>query len=68
VASSIVSVADQAVTLPVGLHADRLKRKIPGALLLTVAICGLHFNGRSLDLLDLTVNSLLRNSPLAGWR
>jgi diguanylate cyclase (GGDEF)-like protein/PAS domain S-box-containing protein len=32
-----------AIALPVGLHGDRLKWKILGALLLTIAICSHHF-------------------------
>jgi diguanylate cyclase len=34
-----------AIALPAGLHRDSLKWKLLGALMLTLAICGLHFTG-----------------------
>jgi diguanylate cyclase (GGDEF)-like protein/PAS domain S-box-containing protein len=43
VASVVLGALFGAIALPAGLHADVLKWKIIGSLLLTVAICSLHF-------------------------
>jgi diguanylate cyclase len=42
-ASVLLGAVIGAIALPVGLHGDREAWKIGGALLLTLAICGLHF-------------------------
>ncbi len=44
-ASIVLGALVGAVALPVGLRGGALKSKILGALLLTVAICSLHFTG-----------------------
>ena len=57
-----------AVALPVGLHGDRLKWKILGALLLTAAICSHHFTamGAVSIIPDPTVGFSPSALP-AGW-
>jgi diguanylate cyclase (GGDEF)-like protein/PAS domain S-box-containing protein len=43
VASILLGAVIGAIALPVGLHGDREVWRVGGALLLTLAICGLHF-------------------------
>lgn len=45
IASILLGAALGAIALPVGLHGDSEKWKSAGALLLTLAICSLHFTG-----------------------
>jgi diguanylate cyclase (GGDEF)-like protein/PAS domain S-box-containing protein len=64
-ASVVLGCLFGAIALPVGLQADALKWKIAGSLLLTVAICSLHFTamGAATVIPDSTVVLSLKSLP-----
>jgi diguanylate cyclase (GGDEF)-like protein len=68
VASIILGAAFAALALPLGLHGSRKRGKIGGAVLLTLAICSLHFTGMSA--VTITPDPAIAISELsipAGW-
>lgn len=68
VASIILAAAFAGLALPVGLHGARKRGRIGGAILLTLAICSLHFTGMSA--VTITPNPAVAISTLsipAGW-
>jgi diguanylate cyclase (GGDEF)-like protein/PAS domain S-box-containing protein len=67
-ASILLGGAISAAALPVGLHRDTLKWKALGALLLTIAICSLHFTGMAA--VSIVPDPTIEFSPAAiptGW-
>jgi diguanylate cyclase (GGDEF)-like protein/PAS domain S-box-containing protein len=66
--SIVLGGAFSAAALPVGLHRDALKWKALGALLLTLAICGLHFT--AMAAVTILPDPTIEFSPSAipsGW-
>jgi diguanylate cyclase len=66
--SILLGVGISAAALPVGLHRDALKWKALGALLLTLAICSLHFTGMAA--VSIVPDPTIEFSPAAipsGW-
>jgi diguanylate cyclase len=67
-ASIVLGCAVGAVALPVGLHRDALKWKALGALLLTLAICSMHFT--AMAAVSIVPDPSVEFSPAAvpsGW-
>jgi len=62
-ASLAMGLVFAAAALPVGLHGSSQRWKIGGAVLLTLAICGLHFIGMSA--VSITPDQTLSISPLS---
>jgi diguanylate cyclase (GGDEF)-like protein len=68
VASILSGAALAALALPLGLHGSQKRGKIGGALLLTLAICSLHFTGMSaVTIIPNPAATISTLSIPAGW-